>query len=81
MRRVRFLSLVLQHLNFRVEAKEDSLTARADGLGSAALEEKLEILGRLMMVSKQLDMVMLSDDEAERYYQEFITSGYNLERA
>ena len=61
-------------------AKEDSLTARVEGMESAALEEKLEILGRLMMVSKQLDMVMLSDDEADRYYQEFITSGYNLER-
>ena len=80
MRRVRFLSMVLQHLNFRVEAKEDSITARVDGLEAAALEEKLEILGRLMMVSKQLDMVMLSDGEADRYYQEFITSGYNLER-
>jgi pyruvate,water dikinase len=80
MRRVRFLSMVLQHLNFRVEAKEDSITARVDGLAAAALEEKLEILGRLMMVSKQLDMVMLSDGEADRYYQEFITSGYNLER-
>lgn len=80
MRRVRFLSMVLQHLDFRVELKEDSITARADGLEAAVLEEKLEILGRLMMVAKQLDMVMLSDGEADRYYQEFITGGYNLER-
>ncbi len=81
MRRVRFLSLVLQHLGFRVELKEDSITARVDALEPALLETKLEILGRLMMVSKQLDMVMLSDDEADRYYQEFVTGGYNLERA
>ena len=60
LRRVRFLSLVLRHLDFRVEAKEDSITARADGVEPAVLEQKLEILGRLMMVSKQLDMVMLS---------------------
>ncbi len=80
MRRVRFLSLVLQHLGFRVELKEDSITARVDALEPALLETKLEILGRLMMVSKQLDMVMLSDDEADRYYQEFISGGYNLER-
>ena len=33
-----------------------------------------------MIVRGQLDMVKLSDDEAERYYQEFITSGFNLER-
>ena len=80
MRRVRFLSLVLQHLDFRVEFKEDSITARADQAEPAVLEQKLEILGRLMMVAKQLDMVMLSDDEADRCYQEFITGGYNLER-
>ncbi len=80
MRRVRFLSLVLQHLDFRVEVKEDSITARADQAEPAVLEQKLEILGRLMMVAKQLDMVMLSDDEADRCYQEFITGGYNLER-
>jgi pyruvate,water dikinase len=80
MRRVRFLTLVLQHLDFRVELKEDSITARADQAEPAVLEQKLEILGRLMMVAKQLDMVMLSDDEADRCYQEFITGGYNLER-
>jgi len=80
MRRVRFLSLVLQHLGFRVVVKEDSITARADGVGPEVLEEKLEILGRLMMVAKQLDMVMLTDEEADRYYQEFISGGYNLER-
>ncbi len=80
MRRVRFLSLVLQHLGFRVELKEDSITARADGMDAAELERKLEVLGRLMMVSKQLDMVMLSDNEADHCYQEFITGGYNLER-
>lgn len=79
-RRVRFLSLVLKHLDFRVEVKEDSITARADGVEPAVLEEKLGILGRLMMVSKQLDMVMLSDDEADRYYQEFVTQGYTLAR-
>ena len=52
--RVRFLSLVLQHLGFRVELKEDSITARADALEPALLEKKLDALGRLMMVSKQL---------------------------
>jgi pyruvate,water dikinase len=71
MRRVRFLTRVLQDLDFRVEPKEDSITARVDGYDADALEEKLEVLGRLMMVSKQLDMVMLSDDAVEQYYRDF----------
>jgi len=71
MRRVRFLTRVLQDLEFRVEPKEDSITARVDGFDADALEAKLEVLGRLMMVAKQLDMVMLSEDAVEQYYQDF----------
>jgi len=80
MRRVRFLARVLTHLDFRVDLKEDSITARLDGLDAAGLEGKLEVLGRLMMASKQLDMVMLSDEAVDHYYQEFLDLGYNLNR-
>ena len=77
-RRVRFLAKVLDHVDFRVDLKQDSLTARVDGYDLAILEEKLDILGRLMMVSKQMDMVMFSDAMVDHYYQEFINEGYNL---
>jgi pyruvate,water dikinase len=77
-RRIRFLTKVLRHLDFRVELKGDSLSARLDGYDAAALEEKLEVLGRLIMVSKQLDVTMESEDLVERYYQEFVTEGYDL---
>jgi pyruvate,water dikinase len=80
MRRVRFLARVLQHLDFRVELKEDSITARIDGCDAQAMEEKLEVLGRLMMVSKQLDMVMVEDEAVTRFYQEFVGGGYTLKR-
>jgi pyruvate,water dikinase len=71
MRRVRFLARILEDLDFRVEPKEDSITARIDGYDADVLEGKLEVLGRLMMVSKQLDMVMLSDEAVEQYYRDF----------
>jgi pyruvate,water dikinase len=77
MRRVRFLAKVLRHLDFRVELKEDSITARIDGFDAPVLEERLEQLGRLMMVSKQLDMVMLSEEAVEQHYQEFLSQHYN----
>lgn len=77
-RRVRFLAKVLEHVDFRVDLKQDSLTARVDGYDLPVLEEKLDILGRLMMVSKQLDMVMFSDAMVDHYYREFINEGYNL---
>ncbi|MFA5110719.1 MAG: PEP/pyruvate-binding domain-containing protein [Desulfobaccales bacterium] len=74
LRRIRFLTRVLEDLDFRVEPKEDSITARIDGYDAGTLEGKLEVLGRLMMVAKQLDMVMLSEDAVEQYYQEFSES-------
>ena len=60
-----------------MELKEDSITARIDGFDAPVLEEKLELLGRLMMVSKQLDMVMLSEDAVEQYYQDFLSHHIN----
>ena len=75
-RRVRFLAKVLRHLDFRVELKEDSITGRIDGYDAATLEEKLELLGRLMMVSKQLDMSMLSEESVDQYYREFFRETY-----
>ncbi len=80
MRRVRFLTRILEDLGFRVEPKEDSITARIDGYDADTLDGKLEVLGRLMMVSKQLDMVMLSEDAVEQYYQEF-SQGHNPQRS
>jgi pyruvate,water dikinase len=79
-RRVRFLAKVLQRLEFRVELKGDSLAARISGFDAAILEKKLELLGRLMMVSKQLDMSMLSEEAVEHYYQEFFAEGHDLKK-
>jgi len=79
-RRARFLARVLTHLDFRVEVKGDSLTARLDGVDLPVLEERLEILGRLIMASKQLDVTMADDSLVEEYFEEFISSGYRLAR-
>ncbi len=76
-RRVLFMAKVLQQLDFRVELKGDSLTARMDGHDLETMEDRLEVLGRLIMVSKQLDMTMDSDARIEDYYQRFMAS-YDL---
>ncbi len=79
-RRVRFLAKVLRRLDFRVELKEDSISGRIDGYDAATLEGKLELLGRLMMVSKQLDMSMLSEESVDHYYREFFAEVHELMR-
>jgi pyruvate,water dikinase len=77
-RRVEFLTLVLRHLDFRVQRQQDFLAARIDGYDVATLEERLDALGRLMMAAKQLDMVMFSDAAARQFAHDFITGGYRL---
>jgi len=77
-RRVQFMARVLAHLEFRVELKGDSLTVRLDRCDLNILEERLEILGRLIMACKQLDVTMDRDSLVDLYYQEFLSSGYNL---
>ncbi len=77
-RRIEFLSRVLRHADFRLQRQADFLAARVDGYDAAALEERLDVLGRLMMAAKQLDMVMFSDAAAEHFAREFIAGGYHL---
>jgi pyruvate,water dikinase len=78
-RRVEFLTLVLRHLDFRVQRQRDYLAARIDGYDLATLEERLDALGRLMMAAKQLDMVLSSDAAARQCAHDFITGGYHLD--
>lgn len=77
-RRIEFLSQVLRHVDFRLQRQVDFLAARIDDYDVAALEERLDILGRLMMAAKQLDMVMFSDAAAQHFAREFIAGGYHL---
>jgi len=72
-RRVQFLAKVLKHFDFRVDLEGDSIAARIDDYTAEILEEKLELLGRLMMFSKQMDMVMLSEEAIDHYYQQFVS--------
>ncbi len=81
LRQVRFLARVLECLHFRVELQEDAINAWADAMEPAALEGKLESLGRLMMVSTQPDVEMLDDEAADRRCQEFLAAGHTLGRA
>ncbi len=71
-RRARFVGKILEDAAFRVQIKEDGLFARAEGLPKEAMEEKLRILGYLLIHTRQLDMVM-ANDASSRHYHEVIT--------
>jgi pyruvate,water dikinase len=65
--RVRFISEILADYGFSVATREDHATARLAGLTGSAMEDKLEIVGYLIMHTRQLDMIM-GDPTAVAHY-------------
>lgn len=71
-RRARYIGKVLQRLGFRVDVKEDHLFASLDKGPSGLFEEKLGLLGKVMVTTRQMDMLMFSDAVVDWYVDEFM---------
>lgn len=65
--RVRFICEILADYGFSVAAREDHATARLAGLPGPAMEDKLEIVGYLIMHTRQLDMIMANPSAVAHY--------------
>ncbi|MFH0932990.1 MAG: PEP/pyruvate-binding domain-containing protein, partial [Nitrospirota bacterium] len=72
LRRVNLISEVLKKIDFRVMVTEDVIDAIITKDKKSHLEEKLEILGRLTVYTKQLDAIMHDDASTELHMEEFI---------
>lgn len=72
LRRARLISEILKKLDFNVKVTEDVIDAIITKYKKSHLEEKLEILGRLTVYTKQMDAIMYDDASAELYTEEFI---------
>ena len=68
-RRAQFVGEILEKIDFRVEINEDSAFARAEGFDQEIMEEKLRVLGYLIIHTRQLDMVMSNDASITKYRQ------------
>ncbi|MBI5528379.1 MAG: hypothetical protein HY897_18770 [Deltaproteobacteria bacterium] len=78
MRRVKFLSEVLSNLDFRIQLRGDRLVARLEKYDNDYIRTKLVDLGRLTMCSRQLDMLMDSE-ESPGFFAKLFLEG-QLER-
>ncbi|OGW38983.1 MAG: hypothetical protein A2Y97_04970 [Nitrospirae bacterium RBG_13_39_12] len=72
LRRTRLIKEILEKLDFEVDRIGDMLNARITRYQRSTIEEKLSILGRLTVYTKQLDMIMFSDAFVDCYLQEFM---------
>jgi pyruvate, water dikinase len=71
LRRLQLIGGILSRLGFSVTLKGDLLDGTAIGDPLPALLEKLEILGRLEVYTKQMDMVMSADELTYGYIDDF----------
>ena len=70
--RLRFMETVLKNRGFLVGIKGDMLIARLAGVGREEMGSQLEVLGRLISYTRQLDAVLQDDEMAVRYAESFL---------
>jgi pyruvate,water dikinase len=78
-RRVRAIALVLLGLDFSVEVKGDRVDARLQKYDCPVIADKLDLIGRLLIFTRQMDMLMTSEISVEAVAQNFLQGNYRLD--
>lgn len=77
--RAMFLERVLRSLGFEADRRLDVVNAWHRKGSAEATERALDLLGRLMACSSQLDMYMESEESMEWYVAQFLQGNYRFE--
>jgi len=78
-RRARSIAVVLMASDFSVEVQGDRVDARFQKYPPAAIEEKLEMIGRLLIFTRQMDMLMNSEASVELVAKNFLEGNYHYD--
>jgi pyruvate,water dikinase len=78
-RRVRAIAIVLLGLDFAVEVKGDRVDARLAKYEAPVIAEKLDLVGRLLQFTRQMDMLMTSEVSVEAVATSFLAGNYSLD--
>ncbi len=76
--RVEFLSRVLVRLGFSVESKGDLIDARLSHQEHDLIKDKLNMVGRLLGVTRLLDMTLNNEEMVEEYLADFFAENYHF---
>jgi pyruvate, water dikinase len=78
-RRARAIALIFQELDFQVEVREDRVDARFYKYEKPVIEAKLDVVGRLLQFTRQMDMLMQCEASVDVLARSFLTGNYNLD--
>ncbi|HTG01775.1 MAG TPA: PEP/pyruvate-binding domain-containing protein [Nitrospirota bacterium] len=73
LRRLKVISEILKALDFRIKATEDVMNASLTKYDASDITDKLEVMGKLTVYTKQLDLVMYNDALVDQHISQFIT--------
>ena len=76
-RRVRCIGLVLRELGFTVEVQGDRVRARYQKYPRLEICSRLDQIGRLLIMTRQMDMLMTSEDAVQEYAARFLNGEYH----
>ncbi|MFH1155177.1 MAG: PEP/pyruvate-binding domain-containing protein [Pseudomonadota bacterium] len=79
-RRVRAIALILEKVDFTVTVKEDKIDAKLQKYPPSFIQERLKTLGRLLIFTRQMDMLMTTEQSVEKAADHFFAQqGATLE--
>ncbi|MGD8368507.1 MAG: PEP/pyruvate-binding domain-containing protein [Desulfobacterales bacterium] len=69
-RRARLIARLLERFDFRVEARGETVFARIESNPRPIIENRLRVLGHILVHTRQMDMVMYNDKMVDWYYRQ-----------
>ncbi|MFA6899026.1 MAG: PEP/pyruvate-binding domain-containing protein [Desulfurivibrionaceae bacterium] len=77
-RRATLIATILEAFDFSIQTKGDLVIARTSNLSQPEMERTLDILGRLIGFTRQLDVQMTDDQAVARYAEAFLMGDYGI---
>ena len=75
-RRIRLIATILERLGFNMEIFGDVIRARFRRHPASEMEDRLNLVGRLMAYVRQMDMLMKDDNISQVLAERFLTGHY-----
>ena len=75
-RRIRAIALVLEELGFTVITQGDAVKSRFQKYPKEVIADRLDQLGRLLQVTRQMDMLMINEAAVTQFKEDFMSGIY-----